>query len=246
MTIQQPRHGNHVLAFTDISSAFGWMHKASFDPVNKGGHDTVAQWLGWTIFSNMASLYYQKIKGTENIICGITLKVFQYFKSVPHKKFQLYYTTLDSGIIPHQNDTQRDYLLDIFTSSIPKMTERIDKATATKKSVNWEIWCTFLTHTGITNKFLDGIQKGENTILVSSFKASVWRNQFSAARKTKLLHGTIKATVLDISPSLRKHLQGKPTLDASGQISLRLPRQLRNYKYVDPYPWITRRPYQPI
>ena len=68
MTIHQLEHVSHVLAFMDSSSALGWMHKASFDPVNKGGHDTVAGWMGWTLVSNEASLYSQHIKGTENII----------------------------------------------------------------------------------------------------------------------------------------------------------------------------------
>ena len=36
MTIQQLVHISHVLVFTDSSGALGWMHKASFDPVNEG------------------------------------------------------------------------------------------------------------------------------------------------------------------------------------------------------------------
>ena len=68
MTIQQLGHRSHILSFTGISSALRWMHEASFDPVNKGGHDTVAQWLGCTLVSNEASLYSQHIKVTKNII----------------------------------------------------------------------------------------------------------------------------------------------------------------------------------
>ena len=68
MTIQQLRHRSNVLAFTDISSALGWMHNASFYPVNEGGHDTVTRWMGWKFVSNEASLYSQYIKGTDNII----------------------------------------------------------------------------------------------------------------------------------------------------------------------------------
>ena len=68
MTIQQIGHGSHILAFTDISGALGWMQKAYFDPVNEGGHGTIVRWLGWTLVSNEASLYYQHIKVTKNII----------------------------------------------------------------------------------------------------------------------------------------------------------------------------------
>ena len=41
MNIQKLGNGDHILAFTDISRDIGWMHKASFDPVNEGGHKTV-------------------------------------------------------------------------------------------------------------------------------------------------------------------------------------------------------------
>ena len=34
MTILQLGQGSNIMAFTDSSSALGWMHKTSFDPVN--------------------------------------------------------------------------------------------------------------------------------------------------------------------------------------------------------------------
>ena len=42
MTILQLEQGSHIMAFTDSSSALGWMQKASFDPVNTESHDAVA------------------------------------------------------------------------------------------------------------------------------------------------------------------------------------------------------------
>ena len=56
MNIQKLVHGAHVLVFTDISSALGWMHKAYFDTVKKGVHERVALWLGWKVVSNKVSL----------------------------------------------------------------------------------------------------------------------------------------------------------------------------------------------
>ena len=67
MNILPLGHGSNILEFTDISSALGWMHKASFDPVNAESHDVVARFLGWTLVSNETSLYSQHITGTENI-----------------------------------------------------------------------------------------------------------------------------------------------------------------------------------
>ena len=68
MIILQMGKGSHILVFTDSSSALGWMHRASFDPVNAGSHNEVSRWLVWTLASNETYQYSQKIKGTENII----------------------------------------------------------------------------------------------------------------------------------------------------------------------------------
>ena len=65
MTILQLVQGSNILAFTNSSSALGWMHKSSFDLVNVKPHDYVAFWLGWTLVSNETSLYSQHIKVTE-------------------------------------------------------------------------------------------------------------------------------------------------------------------------------------
>ena len=66
--------GSHILAFTDSSSALGWMNKTSVDPVNTEYNDAVARWLGWKIVSNKTSLYSQHIKGTGNIIADSLLQ----------------------------------------------------------------------------------------------------------------------------------------------------------------------------
>ena len=71
-----PGQGSHILAFTDSYRALGWMHKASFDPVNAESHDAVSPLPGWTMESNRTSLYSQHIKGTENIIADSLLRDF--------------------------------------------------------------------------------------------------------------------------------------------------------------------------
>ena len=67
MTIQKMRQGSHIIAFTDNSSALGWMHKASFDAVKEEPHDMSDWCLLWKLVINEVSLYYQNIKGTEKI-----------------------------------------------------------------------------------------------------------------------------------------------------------------------------------
>ena len=92
MTIQQLGYGSHVPAFTNSSSALGWMHKLSFDPVNKEGHDTVAQWLGWTLVSNNSYLYSQHIKGTKNTIADSLSRDFNIsYQSLTKKSNPFYH-----------------------------------------------------------------------------------------------------------------------------------------------------------
>ena len=69
---------------------------------------------------------------------------------------------------------------------------------------------------------------------MSSFAASVRRNQFGKTRKHILLHGAVKSAISDVSASFRTHLQSDPALDSSGQKSLILQQQLRGYKTLDP------------
>ena len=94
MTILKLGQGSHILAFTDSSSALGWMHKASFDPVNAESHYAVARWIGWTLVSNETSLYSQHIKGTENIIADSLSRDF-------HSSYQTL-TKIFNQILPPQ------------------------------------------------------------------------------------------------------------------------------------------------
>ena len=114
------------------------------------------------------------------------------------------------------------------------MTKVIYKATVAKQSGNWDIWCTFLTHTGVEDKLLDGIQHGAKTTLVSSFVESVQRKQFVTTKKDKLLHGTVKAAISDISVPFRTALWSDPTLYTARQKHLILKSQLRGYKSLNP------------
>ena len=92
-------------------------------------------------------------------------------------------TTTYIGIVPYQTDAQKRYLPDIISSVVLNASNGIDKAISTKNSVNWGRWCKFLKHSGISDKFLGGIPQDHRTILVSSFAASVRRNQFGTTRK---------------------------------------------------------------
>ena len=210
-TILQMGQGSHILVFKDSSSTLVWMQKESFDPVNSESHDAVARWLGWTLVSNKKSLYSQHIKGTENIIADSLSRDFhmsdQTLKIIEHS------TTIDSGIVPHQTDAQKRYILYIIASVILNSSNSITKATATKQSGNWYMWCTFLKRSVITDEFLGVIPQYQSTIIVSPFADSVQINRFSTTRKQILLHGNVKSAISDVSASFRTHLLSDQILD---------------------------------
>ena len=71
ITIHQAlKHGpkqQKILAYTDNSSALGWLHKASFSK-SKPAHDRVARWLAECLMKNDSALYSQHIRGGRNFI----------------------------------------------------------------------------------------------------------------------------------------------------------------------------------
>ena len=57
----------HILAFTDNSSALGWMHHSTFDPVNNPQHDDLARDLATFLFAHDATLFSQHVPGDHNV-----------------------------------------------------------------------------------------------------------------------------------------------------------------------------------
>ena len=136
------------------------------------------------------------------------------------KQIQVKPPNIDRGIIPHQTDAQRCYFLGIITGGSLDATNCISKDTSAKQSGNCYRWWNVFTHSGITDKCLRGTPQEHKRIILSSFTASVWRNQIGTTKKQTLLHGTVKSAILDVSTSFRTHLQSDPTLESSGKISL--------------------------
>ena len=90
------------------------------------------------------------------------------------------------------NSRPGKFLLDIIASGSLDAFNGITNATVTKQYGNWYRWGTFLKHTGIANKLLGGGPTRAEETLVSSFAASVRRNQFGTTRKRILQKGDIR------------------------------------------------------
>jgi hypothetical protein len=67
MTTRNQKERQRILAFTDSSSALGWLFKASFSN-SQEAHNAVARWLANLLMKIESSLYSQHIKGLHNFI----------------------------------------------------------------------------------------------------------------------------------------------------------------------------------
>jgi hypothetical protein len=71
LSLQNDTHNNeqiHIMAFTDNSSALGWMYHSTFNPVKDKGHDKLARYLAFLLFKQEATLHSEHIPGHHNTI----------------------------------------------------------------------------------------------------------------------------------------------------------------------------------
>ena len=70
LTIQEADWLQKQLAFTDSSSALGWLYTSNF-MTNQSAHDEVGRWLVTSLITNDSALYSQRIRGVHSIIANI-------------------------------------------------------------------------------------------------------------------------------------------------------------------------------
>ena len=90
------------MSLTDSSSALGWLHHSTFNPVENPMHDTVARRFARQMLSHNASLFAQHIPGNCNGIAdslsrdfnlstaALTLHIKHTFRSQVPSNFQIY------------------------------------------------------------------------------------------------------------------------------------------------------------
>ena len=66
------------MAFTDSSSALGWMHHSTFNPEQHPVHDEVARCLARDLIENNTSLHSQHIKGKNNEVADSLSRDFHF------------------------------------------------------------------------------------------------------------------------------------------------------------------------
>ena len=87
---------------------------------------------------------------------------------------------------------------------------------------------------GIEDEWLEKFNRAQRARLLSVFTSSCRRNKHGTARFPVLKGGTVKDALTHVRSSFRTNLRADPALDADGQTSLFLTRQLRGYVDADP------------
>ena len=81
LSLKDKPKDSKILAFTDNSSALGWLHKDSFHPASKVAHNKVARKFALFMMKKESSLYSEHFKGESNSVAGILSREFLSNKS---------------------------------------------------------------------------------------------------------------------------------------------------------------------
>ena len=106
---QQP----HILAYTDNSSAMGWMYHSTFNPVTDAEHDSTARYLANLLLQAEATLYPEHIPGVHNEIADSLSRDF------------------------HLNDSQLLHLLYHSQDTAPKLPPKLNLHQPSKTVISW-------------------------------------------------------------------------------------------------------------
>ena len=98
MVIQKHGTNRKILAFTDSSSALGWMHHSTFNPTTHIAHDTAARKLAKILIRNESALYSQHIAGKHNIIADSLSRDHH----IPDKKLTFALKTAFTSQVPEE------------------------------------------------------------------------------------------------------------------------------------------------
>ena len=68
IVIRSPTKERKILSFTDSSSALGWLHHSTFNPITHPIHDNIARHLAKIFIEADSTLYSQHVAGKQNFI----------------------------------------------------------------------------------------------------------------------------------------------------------------------------------
>ena len=141
----------HILAFTDNSSALGWMYHSTFNPIENPQHDTTARYLAMLLLDAEASLHSEHIPGVHNEIADSLSRDF------------------------HLNDSQILHLLSSSQDTTSKVPPKLQLLPPPLKTISWIV---SILQSMTPTKPLPA-QQSPSTIAASFYSSNSWKNAAS-------------------------------------------------------------------
>ena len=113
----------HILAYTDSSSALGWLYHSTFNPVQNPCHDDVARYLARLLFQKEASLYSEHIKGEDNLVADSLSRDFHWSNTeiLTHLSSQCIQQVPNTLQLRHLPKKLSCWIVSVLDSLTPKM-----------------------------------------------------------------------------------------------------------------------------
>lgn len=131
---QYPR----IMAFTDSSSALGWLHHSTFSPTRHPRHDDVARRLAMRLFDHQATLYPTHIPGSSNVIADSLSRDFSL--TDPNISNLIFNFAPSQQIPPHWQIVQIPEELSSWIAStlgsLPQSTDQIPTPSPSNLAIN--------------------------------------------------------------------------------------------------------------
>ena len=228
---------HRILAFTDSSSALGWLLKSNFDTTTHENHDKVSRDLAWLCYSSNVSLFAQHIEGWRNSIADALSRDFHL--STKHL------SDIILSHLPKQVHSQfkivthpRDISSWMLSLTCGKLTSPASTGPRMRSSLH------ILKNGEPTLRTLDSEMFGYNpskqqtrtSYLQDLHKKSEKMNMEKVKNKEILLANTVAATLSSVSTTFRENAFKNLALDDDNERSIYLQRQMRAYKSKDPPP----------
>ena len=233
LTISKSGTTHIILAFTDNSSAVGWLYKASFKTFQPA-HDKVARWLASTMIRHNSALYSQHIKGSHNMIDDILSRDTH----IPSELLTLTFRM----ILPEQTP-QNFVIYPLFpelaswiASLAQSLTNPQELPVAQPRSKLGHLTDGNDSYKEWASKMSSLKNRTENNVHTSCQYLPVAAEEMSMAKTTKqvITGGTVNSTIFNVRLSFRNTMRSDSALDVDGEPSLFLTRQFSEYIDKDP------------
>ncbi|KAL9189303.1 hypothetical protein ACHAXT_011793 [Thalassiosira profunda] len=217
-----------LLSLGDSSSATGWLHSSNFDPDLHPMHAEVAREHARVTMHHDACDYSQHLPGLHNVVADSLSRDFH----LSHSKLTAMLYAAQPPYLPPQLSIVP--LPPTITSWIGSLAQNKPKRkTHDKHSRSWRIWLEFLQRCQVSDPYLDELEAPQKVQLLGAFMHAVRCGTFNPQSK-RVSGATARTAVNHVASAIVASGRPDPTRNAAGKTDVRILRQSKAYREVDP------------